>query len=84
MVCEQIRPEAPTTKENKTKKKVQKEEDEIKRKLHEANQAWDYWNFKIHWDKIEQVNPRSHDERKNPFCVSSKRICFRDNVETAH
>ena len=30
------------------------------------------------------MNPRSRDEQKNPFCVSSKNNCFKDNVKTAH
>ena len=55
-------------------KKSQKEEDEIKRKLHEANQSWDDFKLQIHWNKIEWVDPRCQDERKNPFCVSSKNI----------
>ena len=29
------------------------------------------------------MNPRSCDERKNPFCVSSKK-CFKYNVKPAH
>ena len=30
------------------------------------------------------MNPRGCDERKNPFCVSSKRNCFKDNFKPAH
>ena len=30
------------------------------------------------------MNPRSPDERKNQFCVSSKNICFKDNNKPAH
>ena len=29
-------------------KKSQKEEDEIKIKLHKANKDWNYWRFQIH------------------------------------
>ena len=36
------------------------------------------------WNKPEWVNPRSRDERKNPFFVSSKIDIFKDNVKTAH
>ena len=64
-------------------KKRQKQEDEIKRKLTEANKYWIDWKFQIHYNKLEWVNPRIHDERKNPFCVSSKNI-YKDNIETAH
>ena len=59
-------------KKSKLSKKPQKEEDEIKRKLTEANQYWNDWKFQIHWNKIEWVNPRSQDEQKNPFFVSSE------------
>ena len=30
------------------------------------------------------MNPRSRDERKNPFCLSSQKRCFKDNVKPAH
>ena len=43
----------------------------MNRKLNEDNQACNDWKFQIHWNKIEWVNLRIHDERKNPFCVSS-------------
>ena len=48
-------------------KKSQKKGDEKKIKLHEANQSWNAWKFKIHWNKLEWVNPRSRDKRKNHF-----------------
>ena len=35
----------PQLKKRKLSKKSQKEGDEIKRKLHEDNQAWNYWKF---------------------------------------
>ena len=37
----------------------------------------------IHWNKLEWVNPRSCDERNNPFCVSLKK-CFKDNNKPAY
>ena len=45
---------------------------------------WNDWKFHIHWSKLECVNTRSSDEQKNPFCVSSKENCFKDNVKPAH
>ena len=56
----------------------------MKIKLHGSNQAWNHWKFQIRWNKLEQVNPRSHNEQKNPFCVSSKINYFKDNVKTVH
>ena len=49
------------------KQKIPKEEDKIKRKLTEVNQYFNDWKFKIHWNKLEWVNPRSCDELKNSF-----------------
>ena len=63
-------------KKRKLSKKSQKEEEEIKRKLNEDNQSWDCWKYHIYCNKLEWVYPRSRDEPKNLFCVSSKNICF--------
>ena len=38
----------PPLKKIKLSKKAQKEKDEIKRRLTEANQYWDGWKFQIH------------------------------------
>ena len=46
----------------KLRKKFQKEEDKIKRRLTEANQEWDYCKFQIHWNELEWVNLGSRDE----------------------
>ena len=34
-------------------------------------------------EKREWVNPISLNEKKNPFCVSSKKICLKNNNKTA-
>ena len=59
--------EATTTKEKKTNKKGQQEEDKINRRLTEADQEWCDWKFKIHWNKLEWLNPRSRNEQKKHF-----------------
>ena len=48
------------------------------------NQNWNDWKFQIHWNKIEWANPRNRIERENPFFVSSKKICLKDNNKTAN
>ena len=63
----------PPPKKRRLSKKFQKEEYERKRKLNKANKYWNDWKFNMHRNKVEWVNPRSRDERKNPFCVSSKK-----------
>ena len=77
MVCEKLGQKLPPINKIKLSKKPQKEDDEINRKLHKANEYWNDWKFKIHWNKLEWVNPRSRDEIKNPFCVSSRKIVLR-------
>ena len=36
----------------------------MKRILTGVKQEWCYWKFKIQWNKLKWVNPRSSDERK--------------------
>ena len=74
----------PPLKKRKLTKKPQEKEDEIKIKLQTANQNWNYWKFQIHWNKLEWVNPRNHNEQKIPFSVSSKKFYLKDNNKTAH
>ena len=59
----------PPLKKRKLSKKSKKEEDEIKIKLHEDNQAWNDWRFQIHWNTLEWVNPRSRDEKYHFVCL---------------
>ena len=49
-----------------------------------ANQNGNDWKFQIHCNKLGWVIPRSRIERKNPFFVSSKNICLKDNNNTSH
>ena len=44
----------------------------MKRRLTEINQYWNYWKFQIHWNKIEWVNPMSHNETKIHFVCLQK------------
>ena len=70
---------------NKSKlKNSTKMEDEIKRHLKTANQNCNDLKFQIHWNKLDWVNPRNIDKRKNPYCVSSKNFYLKDNNKTAH
>ena len=49
-----------------------------------ANRNWNDWEFQIHWNKIEWINTRNFNEKRKPFCVSSKNLCLKDNNKTAH
>ena len=64
------------------RKKAQENKEEIKINMQMANQAWNDWKFQIHCNKIDWVEPRSRDERKNPFCVYF--FCLEDNNKTSH
>ena len=81
---EKLGQKIPPLHESKLSKKVPKEEDKTNRKLTEANQEWNDWKFQIHWNKLEWVNSRDCDESKNLLCVSSKRLCVKDNNKPAH
>ena len=77
MVCEKIVQKIPPLKKRRPIKKSQKEEDEIKRKLIETYQYYIDCKFQIHWNKLEWVNPRSHDERKIHFVCLLKKIVLK-------
>ena len=49
-----------------------------------ANQNQNDWIFQIHWNKHEWVNSRSCNEQNNPFCMSFKKLCLKDNNKTAY
>ena len=48
-----LRQKLPHLNKSKLNKRSQEVKDEIKRKLHKANQYCDYWKFQTHWNKIE-------------------------------
>ena len=56
----------------KLSKKSQESQDEIQKKLYEANKRWNDWKFQLHWHKLEWVNPKFQPKRVKPFSVSSK------------
>ena len=74
----------PPLKKQKLRKKTQEKRDEIKINLKIANQNWNDWKIHIHWKKLEWVNPRSRNERKNPVFVSSKILCLKCNHKHTH
>ena len=43
-------------------KKAQEKKDKIKRNIQISNKIWNDWNFQIHWNEIELINPRSRTE----------------------
>ena len=51
----------PPLKKRKSSKKGKKQGDKIKRRPTDANQEWCDWEFLLHWNKLEWVNPRRRD-----------------------
>ena len=43
----------PPLKISKLSKKEQEKQDEIQKKLYEANKWWNDWKFQLHWNKLE-------------------------------
>ena len=74
LVYEKLSKNITPLKKIKLIKKVQENEDEIRINLHKANQYWYYWEFQIHWNKLEWVNPRSCNELKNPVLCLQKQF----------
>ena len=74
----------PPLKKRKLIKKAQYKEDGIRRYLQRSHKSWNDWIFKMHWNKLEWVNPRSCIEEKNKFCVSSRIFFLKENNKTAH
>ena len=69
---EKLSQNIPSLEKSKLSKRSQKEEDEINKRLTDANQMWNDWKFQIYWNKIEWVNPKSRDERKIHFVCLQK------------
>ena len=71
-------------KRKKLSKKAQERHDLINRKLYESNRWWNDWNFQLHWNMLEWVDPKSTPKRVKPFSVSSKTFYINNNDRTAH
>ena len=56
----------------------------MKINLQMSNQNFNECKFQIHWNKLEWVNPRNCNERKNPFLCLLKYIYLKDYNKTAN
>ena len=63
----------PPLNKHKLSKKSKEKDDEIKRKLYTANSNWNNWELRLHWNKLEWVNPKGKIKIKEPYSVSSKK-----------
>ena len=43
----------PPLSRTKLSKKLQEKQDEIQKKLYEANKWWNDWKFQLHWHKLK-------------------------------
>ena len=80
---EKLSEKIPPLNKRKLRRKAQEKEYKIKIKLQTTNQKWNDWKFQIHWNKLQWVNPRNCNKRKNLHCVSSKKFYMKDNNKTA-
>ena len=58
-------------------------QNEIQKKLYEANRWWNDWRFQLHWNKLEWVYPKSNPKIVKHFFVSSKKYISK-SYRTAH
>ena len=74
----------PPLKRTKLSKKAQMRDDLIKNKLFQSNRWWNDWEFQLHWNMLEWVDPKSTPQKVKPFSVSSKKVYMNNNDRTAH
>ena len=74
----------PPLKRKKLSKKTQERQDVIQKKLYEANRWWNDWKLKLHWNKLEWVDPKYNPKIFKPFSVSSKKLYTSKNYRTDH
>ena len=58
--------------------------DLIKNKLFQSNMWWNDWRFQLHWNILEQVDPKTTPKRVKLFSVSSKKFYINNKYRTAH
>ena len=74
----------PPWTRTKLSKKAQDRQDDIQKKLYEANRRGIDWKLLLHWNKLEWVDPKSNPKRVKPFSVSSKKFYIDKSDRTAH
>ena len=57
----------PPFKISKLSKKAQDKQDEIQKKLYEANKCLNDWKFQLHWNKLEWVDPKISSKGMKPI-----------------
>ena len=71
-------------KRSKISKKSQEKEDEIQKKLYEANKWWNDWRFQLNRNNLEWVDPKTLIKSDKPYSASSKKCYLNKNDRTAH
>ena len=62
----------PPLRRTKLSKKSQEMQNEIQKKLYEANKWWNDCKFQFHWHKLEWVYPKYLIKKDKQYSVSSK------------
>ena len=74
----------PPLSRTKLSKKAQESQYEIQKKIYESNKWWNDWIFKLHWKRLEWVDPKSNPKKVKPFSVSSKTNYIDKSDRTDH
>ena len=61
----------PLLRRTKISKRSQERQDEIQKKLYEANKWWNDWKSQLHWNNLEWVDPKYNPKRVKPLSVLS-------------
>ena len=64
----------PPLRRTRLSKKSQERQDEIQKKLYEANKLWNDCKFQLHWNKLEWVDRKSNPTKVKPFLKTQKRV----------
>ena len=48
-------------------KKENNKEDKIKEIINQRNNICNNWKFQLQWNKLEWVEPNTHNRKNNPF-----------------
>ena len=66
------------------RRQFSKKEEKTKKKLRKTNNNWNDWRFQLYWDKLEGVDPKHQDHKKNPFCTLTYNFYIKDGNKSCH
>ena len=79
-----MKPIIPPIKKRILSNKEKKKEDDKNINIRQDNDHWNNWRFQSNWKKLEIVDPKNRDSRKNIFCTSTFRYYIKDGNNYCH